>query len=334
MTATLNRHLLQCVAIFLPLALVPLLVSSQPWLDLAIMTGYYLMLAGSWNLLAGFTGQYSFAHLGLAALGAYASALLNSKLGVPVIWTFPLAGLIAGVAGLGLGVVSLRVKGVALPLITFGFAGAFGVWLKAARDITQGSNGLFTNPLFSGNQLQPYLWVALALCLLYFVLQTLILSSRWGLYLTAVRDNEAIAEGVGVNTFIAKLAAFSYTAVWAGVAGAFYASYQGIISPVMMDLSEMGLVVVMVVVGGMGRPLAVVAGVILIQLLSYWTRGFGGQYTLIITAGISLPIVLFTRDGLVGLIAEWIGGRFGSRRSRWADDGQDLEGSDTAAERG
>lgn len=320
MTRTLNRQLIQCGAIFLVLAVVPLTVSSQPWLDLAIMTGYYLLLAGSWNLLAGFTGQYSFAHLGLAALGAYASALLNRDLGIPVIWTFPLAGLIAGLAGLGLGVVSLRVKGVALPLITFGFAGAFGVWLKAARSVTQGSNGLFTTGLFSGTRLQPYLWVALGLCLLYFVLQSLILSSRWGLYLTAVRDNEAIAEGVGVNTFTAKLIAFSYTAMWAGIAGAFYAAYQGIISPVMMDLSEMGLVVVMVVVGGMGRPLAVIAGVILIQVLSYWTRGFGGQYTLLITAGISLPIVLFTRDGLVGLIADVLRSRFGARQSRWADE--------------
>lgn len=323
MTAGLKRQLFQCALIFVALALVPLFVSSQPWLDLAIMTAYYLLLSASWNLLAGFTGQYSFAHLGLAALGAYSSALLNSYAGIAVVWTFPLAGLIAGVAGLGLGVVSLRVKGVALPLITFGFAGAFGVWLQAARNITQGTNGLFTTPLFGGNGLAPYLWVGIGLCLLYFVLQSIILCSRWGLYLTAVRDNEAIAEGVGVNTFSAKLISFSYTAVWAGIAGAFYAAYQGIISPNMMDLSEMGLIVVMTVVGGMGRPLAVIAGVILIQLISYGTRGFGGQYTLVIIAGISLPIVLFARDGLVGTVLEFVTAYTGSRSSRWHDDHAD-----------
>lgn len=315
-----NKQLGGCVLMFAVLAIIPLAVGSQPWLDLAIMSGYYLLLAGSWNLLAGFTGQYSFAHLGLVAVGAYASAFFNQYLGIPVIWTIPLAGLTAGIAGFGLGIVSLRVKGVALPLITFGFAGAFEVWLKATRDVTQGTNGLFTEPLFSGTSLAPYLWGVLGLCLLYFLLQTVLLTGRWGLYLTAVRDNETIAAGLGVDTFKAKLFSFTYTALWAGIAGAFYGAYQGIIAPAMMDLTEMGLIVVMVVVGGMGRPFGVVLGVIVIQLIGYWTRGFGGQYTLVIVAALSLLIIMLSRDGLTGAIQRVVSRYVRRGSARWSDD--------------
>lgn len=319
MSTERTRQLGSCVLVFAVLALIPLTVGSASWLDLAIMSGYYLLLAVSWNLLSGFTGQFSFAHLGLAAVGAYASAFLNQYLHIPVIWTLPLAGLISGVAGLGLGFVSLRVKGVALPLITFGFAGAFEVWLKAARDVTQGTNGLFTDSLFLGTSLAPYLWVVLGLCLLYFLLQALLLTGRWGLYLTAVRDNETIAEGLGVNTFSAKLFSFTYTAIWAGIAGAFYGAYQGIIAPAMMDLTEMGLVVVMVVIGGMGRPFGVILGVIIIQLIGYWTRGFGGEFTLLIVAALSLPIVLLAREGIAGIIERVVSRYIGHRSGRWAD---------------
>lgn len=319
MSTERSRQLGTCVLTFAALAVIPLTVGSQSWLDLAIMSGYYLLLAASWNLLSGFTGQFSFAHLGLAAIGAYASAFLNQYFGVPVIWTLPLAGLISGMAGLGLGFVSLRVKGVALPLITFGFAGAFEVWLKAARDITEGTNGLFTTALFSGTSLAPYLWVVLGLCLLYFLLQTLLLTGRWGLYLTAVRDNETIAEGLGVNTFTAKLFSFAFTAIWAGVAGAFYGAYQGIIAPAMMDLTEMGLVVVMVVIGGMGRTFGVIPGVIIIQLVGYWTRGFGGEFTLLIDAAICLPIILLTREGISGAARSVISRYVRHESGRWAD---------------
>lgn len=322
-----RQQLLLSFVIFAVLALIPIFVNSKPLLGLAVMTGYYILLAGSWNLLAGFTGQFSFAHLGLAAVGAYSSALASHYFGVSAAWAFPLAGLVATVVGLGLGIVSLRVKGVALPLITFGFAGAFLVWLKAARDVTHGTNGLFSALLFEGTEIKPYVWLAIGLCFLYYVLQTIILTSRWGLYLTAVHDNEAIAEGIGVQTYWVKLATFSYTAFWAGIAGSLYAAYQGIVAPVMMSLGEMGLVVVMVVVAGMGRPFAAIVGAIIIQLISYWTRGFGGEYTMLITASISLGIVLVARQGVNGVAMLCIERLFNRTPERWVQENDDSDRS-------
>ncbi|NIR29366.1 MAG: branched-chain amino acid ABC transporter permease [Gammaproteobacteria bacterium] len=298
-------------------ALVPLFVQRAPLLDLAVLTGYYLLLVGSWNLLAGFTGQFSFAHMGLAAVGGYGSALLAGGLGVPVGLTYPLAGLMAAGIGLVLGLVSLRVRGVQLPLITFAFAGAFGVWLTGADEITGGARGLSTQRLFSGVEHTPYVWVALAVVTLYFLLQWAILRSRWGLFLTTVRDNEWVAEGLGVRTFRVKLAVFAYTAFWAGLAGSFYASYVGIIAPSMLHLSEMALVVAMAVVGGMGRALGPLVGVILLRLLDHYVRGVGEQYTLLITAGVTLAVVLFARGDLIGLVERAVV-RFLPRRERWA----------------
>lgn|GEM_PF-6426802 len=314
------QQLLWTAVFFGLMALIPLLVQAGPLLSLAIMTGYYMLLAASWNFLAGFIGQFSFAHMGLAGVGGYTAALSTFYLDVSPVWTFPMAGLAAAVAGLLLGVVSLRVKGISLPLITFGFAGAFKVWTAAARDLTHGKNGLFSDMLFPASSQSAYLWLVIGLCFLFFVLQSLILTSRWGLYMTAVHDDEAIAEGIGIKTTRIKLAVFTYTSLWAGIAGSLFASYQGLVSPVMMHLSEMGLLVVMVVLGGMGRPFAAISGAIVIQIINYWTRGIGGEYTLLIVALICLPVVFFARDGISGLVGELVRRITGSKTHRWADE--------------
>jgi branched-chain amino acid transport system permease protein len=299
-------------------AAVPLLVSAPPLLDLAVLTAYYGLLAGSWNLLAGFTGQFSFAHLGLAAVGAYSSALLTHAYGVPVAATLPLAGLMAAVIGAVLGLVSLRVRGVQLPLITFAFSGVFGAWLTGAASITGGARGQPTVRMFSGVDYTPYVWLGLALVVLYYLAQWLILDGRLGLFARAVRENERVAEGLGVRSFVVKLVMFAYTAFWAGVSGSLYAAYVGIIAPSMLHLSEMAQVVAMVVVGGMGRPLAPLAGVVLLRVADHWVRSFGEQYTLLITAGITLLVVLISRDGLVGMLERVLGRS--SLRTPWADD--------------
>lgn len=312
-------------------ALIPVFVTSPPLLDLAILTCFYLLLAGSWNMLAGFTGQFSFAHMGLAAVGAYTSPVVTDYLGLSVWASLPLAGLAAASAGVVLGAVAMRVRGVQLPLITFAFAGAFMVWLRGARSTTGGATGYMTEPLFMGIDPAPFVWLGLGLVGAFFLLQMLILDSRWGLFSTTVRDNETIAEGLGVRTFHVKLAAFSYTAFWAGVAGSFYAGYVGIIAPSLAELTQMALVVAMVVVGGMGRRMGALVGVVVLQIMGYWVRGFGQEYTLLITAAITMAVVLFARDGLIAL-AERAWWRLRPRRvQRWQDTAKEKAHSKRAA---
>nr|MDA8218862.1 branched-chain amino acid ABC transporter permease [Dehalococcoidales bacterium] len=315
----MNRRGVALGAVLIVLgAIVPLFVSTPSVVDLAVLSGYYLLLAGSWNLLAGFTGQLSFAHAGLAAVGGYVAVAVTAGLKLPVALSLPVAGLAAAIIGLGLGFVSLRVRGTQLSLITFGFAGALTVWLAGASSLTGGTSGHSAGLLFGGIDRRPYAWLALALVALYFILQSVILASRWGLWLVAVRDNQPVAEGLGVRTLVVQVVVFSYTAFWAGLAGSLYAGYEGIVAPSIANLGEMALILAMVVVGGMGRRLGPVAGVLVLQLIAYEVRGSAAQYTLLITSVITLAVVFFAKDGLVGA-AESALRPWRKRRTRWQD---------------
>jgi branched-chain amino acid transport system permease protein len=285
--------------------------------DLFILSAYYLLLAGSWNLLAGFAGQYSFAHIGLAAFGAYGTAALVNHAGLPGWSAFVAMPLAAAVLGAGLGLVALRVRGVQLPLITFAFAGAFGVFLAAAAGITGGSMGMQLPKLFPGFDRSPYLILAGSLLAVYFLIQNLVLDGRLGLLMQAVRDNEDVARGMGVNIFAVKVAAFVLTSAMAGLAGAFYANYVGVLAPSMLSMAEMGFVVAMVVIGGLGHRYGALVGVAIIRTIEHFVRGFGAEYTLLIITGLALVVVLLFREGVVRAAAALLNRLFGARE-RWA----------------
>lgn len=284
--------------------------------DLLILSAYYLLLAGSWNLLAGFAGQYSFAHVGLAAAGAYGTAAIVNWAGLSGWTAFVAVPILTAVAGGILGLVALRVRGVQLPLITFAFAGAFAVFLAAAADITGGSMGMQLPKLFAGFDRSPYLILGGLLVGLYFVIQNLVLDSRIGLLMQSVRDDEEVARGIGVDVFGVKVIAFVITATLAGLAGAFYANYVGVLAPTMLSMNEMGMVVAMAVIGGLGHRYGALVGVVVIRTLEHFVRGFGAEYTLVIITGVALVVVLFFREGIIAAL----GKRFdrAAQRKRWA----------------
>jgi branched-chain amino acid transport system permease protein len=284
--------------------------------DLLILSAYYLLLAGSWNLLAGFAGQYSFAHVGLAAAGAYGTAAIVNWAGLPGWVAFIAIPLFTAAVGGLLGLVALRVRGVQLPLITFAFAGAFAVFLAAAADVTGGSMGLQLPKLFAGFDRSPYLILAGLLTGLFFVIQNLVLDGRLGLMMQSVRDDEEVARGIGVDIFRVKITAFVITAALAGLAGAFYANYVGVLAPTMLSMSEMGMVVAMAVIGGLGHRYGALVGVLVIRTLEHFVRGFGAEYTLVIITGVALVVVLFFREGIIAAL----GKRFdrAAQQKRWA----------------
>lgn len=295
------------------------LVGLAPSLgDVIIVSAYYLLLAGSWNMLAGFAGQFSFAHVGLAAAGAYAAGWVTLSLGLPVWVAFVVSPCVAALAGFALGLVSLRVRGAQLPLITFAFAGAFAVFLSAASEITGGSMGMQIPRLVEGRSRDVFLLVAGVAVGLYFVLQQWLLDGSLGLQMQAVRDNEEVAAGSGVNVTRVKVLAFTVTAAVAGFAGSFYASYVGVLAPSILSINEMGMVVAMVVVGGMGYRLGPLLGVVVLRTAEHIVRGVAAEYTTLVIAGISLLVVLYFREGLAHALAlAWR--RLRTPQSRWAD---------------
>lgn len=277
-------------------ALLPLAASTQ---DFLILTMYYFLVAASWGLLTGFTGQYSFAQAGLAAFGAYVAGGVAVRFGWPI-WTgfvvAPAAGLLVGAL---LGLVALRVRGVQLSLITFAVASAFGVFLAANAELTGGSMGMQVPRLTEASGRGPYLLIAGAAATAYLVMQDGLLASGLGMKMQAVRDDEQVAFGLGVDVYRVKVTAFALSAAVASFAGAFYAAYVGILAPSMVSVSEMATIVAMAVVGGLGYRYGALVGAFALQGIAFAVRDFGAQYTLLITSALSLAVILFFRGGLI-----------------------------------
>lgn len=317
------------LTLFLAAAIFVLTVSRADIQDFAVLSFYWLLLAASWNLLAGFGGQFSFAHLALALSGGYISVFFEHKLAIWPLLTLPLAGVSTALIGFGLGLVSLRVRGVYLSLITFGFAGALLVWATADWERTRGYAGLNSDIIFTGIDSRPFLWLGLALVTAYFACQSQLLASGFGLQTMAVRDREAVAEGLGVRTARVKVAMFTYTAFWAGVAGSYYAGYVGIVSPSVGQLIWMGWIIAMVVVGGLGTSLGPIAGVILVRFFDFQIRSMGTQYETLMIASLLIVFMLFVPNGFVGLAAS-ARARLGRPHRRWSETADPLNGGSAA----
>jgi branched-chain amino acid transport system permease protein len=287
--------------------------------DFATLSFYWLLLVASWNLLAGFGGQFSFAHVALAMTGGYCSAFAERILAVPPLLTLPLAGFASAAVGIVLGLFSLRVRGVYLSLITFGFAGAMLVCAAAAWEITNGYLGMNAQLFFTGLDQSLFLWLGLGIIAVYYVCQSLLLASGWGLQIKAVREREEVAEGLGVRTGYVKILLFAYTAFWAGVAGSFYTGYLGVISPSIGQPIWMGWVIAMAVVGGVGTAVGPIIGVILVRFLDFQVQSTGSQYGTLTIASVLIAFLLFVPDGAYRLIENAAAGLLG-RRSRWPQE--------------
>jgi branched-chain amino acid transport system permease protein len=291
-------------------------VKSPVIIDAAVYFFYFLMLSASWNLLAGFSGQMSFGHVALALAGAYGAASFANVLRVPMAAAILLGAVATAIIGLCIGAITLRFRNITFALATFAFAGVFTSWLTGATDITGGDNGMSATPLSDGDQGRLFVWLGLALCVAFYLLQWLILASRWGILMRAIRDREDVARGLGANATLIKVAVFTYTAFWAGLAGGFFAAYVGYVTPSLGALANMGLVLGMAVVGGMGTVIGPILGTLAFRCVDYFTSGYGGEYTVFAFAVILLFMMLFMRDGIAGLIASLVR-RMRAPRTRW-----------------
>lgn len=269
------------------------------WMHVAIIAMYYGILASSWSLLAGSVGLFSLGHMAFAAIGAYTSALLVKWFGIPI----PL-GMVAGIAMCGvlgalIGLVCLRMSGPYLAIFTLGFAEIVRITIATEDGVTSGMAGLHTDPLIASAATRlPYFYAAFALLALSLLLMGVLVRSRWGLFLRAIREDEQAAAASGVAVARFRIAAFAIASAIAGLAGGFYAHYIPIITPSMGDLNEMAKLVVMTVIGGMERLPTAVGGAVLVEFLLEELRDYG-QWRLPLFGVILLLTMRFARNGLL-----------------------------------
>ncbi len=280
-------------------ALVPLVVKSPHWLHVLDITLYYILLTSSWNLMMGYTGLFSFAHTALSAVGGYTSGLLALRAGIHPALAMLAGGLMAATASLVLGMVSLRLRGFYLCLVTWAFAEIATGILRAEYEITGGTMGLVVPGLFpTGVKRVAFYFVGLGLVIAFLVFMEYLSQSRVGIYLRSIRDDELASEAMGVNTTAWKVFCFTVCGFWAGIAGAYYGHYIGVVDPGMGSLNEMSLVILMVVIGGIGSIPGPVVGAVLVVILSDLLRGSLAAMSMLIFAIVMVIVMRFFPGGL------------------------------------
>ena len=280
-------------------ALVPLVVTNAYWLGVLVVSMYFAILAGAWNLLAGYTGQFSLAPATFAMIGAYTTGLLGTYFGVPPLLGIVAAIIVAGVIGLILGRIVLRLSGPYLALTTLSFAEILRLVASNSIEITRGDLGLSVPALFNSRIGWYYLFLAVLAALLAGLYA--LLRSKAGLFLQAIRDDEVAAARSGVDVVFWKTAAFAISAAASGLAGALYGHFAELVTPELGLIGQTGLIVSMTVIGGMGTLIGPLAGAFLVYVLSEWLRDIGG-YQLVVFAALVVIFARFFRDGLWGIL--------------------------------
>jgi len=309
----------------LPVLLVALLLAAFPLfggkfhVDLAATIMILAIFALSLELLVGHTGLVSFGHAAFFGIAAYAVVLLSPKSAAAgLLWLLPAAMLAAGVFALAVGAMCLRTRGIYFIMVTLAFAQmAYHVFHDTRAG--GGSDGvyLYVKPVLAiaGRDLldldrpMPFYYFTLAaLCATYGFL-VLLERSRFGHALAGIRANEPRMRAAGFSTYPYKLAAFTIGGALAGLAGFLYAVKDGFVNPEILAWHQSGAVLLMVILGGVGRWRGAVVGAFAFVVLKEVFQsealfgGFARHWQLTLGATIIAAVALMP-EGLVGLAGQ------------------------------
>ncbi|MGH2525315.1 MAG: branched-chain amino acid ABC transporter permease [Actinomycetota bacterium] len=313
--------------------LLPVVWRNDYVIDVALTALIWMILNQSWNLQLGIGGIWNFGQLAIFAIGAYVSALISIHWGLPVWLAMILGGLGAAVASLIIAVPALRLRGIYASLLTFSFGEV--VRLLVISDdsgLTGGTFGLSGLPDIAFGDLSPdarqraYYWLALAIVVATALVIWRFIHSPLGTALKALRDSPGYAAARGVSPMRMQIITFLVSAFIAGIAGAFYAHYFGVIAPSVMGLAPMALFVAMLVVGGLGTFAGPIVGTAVITVVSEYLRDFQ-EARLIIVGLILLGTIVIAPRGLVPAFGDaW------RRVQRWMAEDETEEGNGATAE--
>ena len=288
------------IVVGLPLAAVPLFTGDFV-LHVLNIGAYYVILAVSWNLLAGFTGQFSLAQHAFAAVGAYGSGLLIYHLGAPLYLSMPTGVLAAALGGYVLGRLVLRMRTIYLAIATWAFAETYHIVLAADYEFTRGDLGLSVPSLYGNVRPLAYYYTFVTVAGLCVLLTYVLLRSPIGYFMRAVKDDQLRAQSLGVDTTQVKLFAFTLSSAMAGLGGVLYAHYVLTLTPAMVDFSEMARIIIIVVIGGLGYLIGPVLAAPPINFLSTYLQSFG-EWSVVFFAAIVIVVMRSYPAGLAGLV--------------------------------
>lgn len=254
---------------FVVLLLTAPLFASNYILGFLNMAGIVFIAVLGLQILTGYCGQINLGQSAFVGVGAYASAILAAKAGMPFLICLPCSALIAGLLGIVVGIPSLRIKGFYLALATIAFQMIFDYTIIAADKLTGGARGIDVRPITLGNivmrsEQSMYFIIMVIVAALTFLSKNII-RMKSGKAFVAIRDNEIAAQAMGINLLRYKLLAFFISSTYAGIAGSLLAYYIGIVAPDYFSLMESIWYVGMIVIGGMGTIVGAIFGVVFVR---------------------------------------------------------------------
>lgn len=285
----------------------PLAYADPYVLRIVTLMCLFAIFAASWDLLAGYSGQVNFGHALFFGAGAYASALLSLKLGLPPWLTVWAGTAVATLFGVAVGYLCLRLRGSYLSLATLAFPLIATGLLFAFPGFSGGELGFSGLPRLANSLLGNYYIAVIAMLALVFGMW-LLADSKFGLVLHAIRDDELAARASGINTPRYKLAVFALSAFAAGLAGALLAHYMRVTGPFTLETALSFQVVIWGIFGGVATIYGPVVAVFVLYPLTEWIGGFQafGERRLLIFAVVVLLVLLYMPRGLVPWVRDKI----------------------------
>ncbi len=284
-------------------AVLPLLGLSSYWMHILILVVMWSVIGMAWNLLGGYCGQVSFGHAAFFGLGAYTAGILYQKLGISAWWGIPLSVVVVSIGALIIGYICLRLRGPFFALGTLAMGVILRVTAENLTGITEGDLGIMLQER-TWIEKTWYFYIVLALAVATFIAVKMIIESKLGYYFVAIREDQDAAESLGINTTFYKTIALSLSAVFTGLAGAFYMNYMGYIDPkIVFALHDISIVTIMVVmVGGVATYWGPFVGAVIMVFLAEIIRTIpklgAAHHTFF---GILLiVIIIFLPNGIVG----------------------------------
>src|SRR6266478_3652273 len=281
-----------------------------------ILVLLYVALGSAWNILGGFAGQLSLGHAAFFGIGAYTAAVIASKTSLSPWWAMVAGPILVLPIALLVGWICFRLRGPYFTLATIAVGEVMRLVALNWSDMTGGAVGVVIRPsIFSGTSKLPYYYIVLFIAAVTIALCHGISRRKLGYYLMAIREDEETAESIGIDTTKYKLIALAISSTITAIAGAFYANYFMFVdTTTVLPLALSVEIVLIAIVGGLGKVPGPVLGAVLLKLSSEVFRNEFSRANLLIYGALLVLVILFMPGGLMSGFRRVL--RFGTRKSQ------------------
>jgi len=305
-TQVLQRRKWLLVLLLLVLAILPLFVSRYV-LHILLLFFLYVALAESWNLISGFTGRVNFGHVTFLGIGAYTSMILVKDYGLSPFYTCLLGGVFAVITAVVVGYPLLRLRGPYFAISMLSLSFIFTALAYNLSALTEGGRGISVPPFPSKIPFYYYMLVGAIVAVggIYKISR-----SKFGLGLISIREDEEVADSLGINTTLYKILAFAGSAVLPGILGGIYGYYMSYIDPpAAFSFSFTLNSIVMCLLGGSGTVLGPIIGAVILRSMSeYVSYLVPGEFYKLLTGALFIGLIIYLPGGIMSLFSKKEGG--------------------------